>query len=244
MGNIKDHSFLIEKILQETIPFTVFDFQDNKAPKTLGYSIKKDRVSSVVLAEDSLLELGSPEKLSLSRGFWTKKKDLVKNQLLVHTPDLSKQKGASLSFLHFVIIELQENQDPTNTLLFRPMNLTNKLPLVMTRTVPGKLWMRIHKKIFKKFSLYNFGQTIRAHYIHKFPQIKNIDIILAAGDELFISKFEKFSKAAAIISGENRRLQWEEDGIVVCNDLDCNVCDEKAACDTIREVVTFRRRNR
>ncbi len=105
--------------------------------------------------------------------------------------------------------------------------------------------IRIHKKLFKKkFSLYALGQCLCKTYQESIPGLKAIDVILAADNSALVSKFEPICKTAKIISGENKKLKWEADGVVSCDDLNCDVCEEKPTCDTLKDIVVKRMRDK
>ncbi len=240
--DLTDHTLLIRKIQSELSGFGEHVAKDAAAAARLGFSPDLERQSSVVLAEDSLLELGAPGRLSVSRALWTRQPGLVKNRLYVRGDDPAALKGRSVSFLLLVLMELPEGLDPLEAPVAGPMNLTHRLRHVMTRSLPGRLWIRVHKELFDDFSLYNLGQTVRAAYAQRFPELENMDVVIAADDDDLIRRFEAPATAAGVIAGELRKLRWEESGEISCSDLDCSVCDEKPVCDTIREVVAFRRR--
>jgi len=237
-----DHTVLIRQILAGTHLFETQLPPCGEGPERLGFSPDRERVSSVVLAEDTALELGAPGRLSVSRALWTRQRGLVTNRVYVHNDDVAALKGQSVSFLLLVLMELPDGLDPLEAPVAGPMNLTHRLRHVMTRSLPGRLWIRVHNKIIDNFTLINLGRTVRAAYAQKFPEIGNLDVLIAAGDDDFIRGFEGHARAAGVLSGEMRKLRWEESGEISCSDLDCRVCDEKPVCDTIRNVLTFRRR--
>jgi hypothetical protein len=237
-----DHTVLIRQILAGTSGFEVRVAAAGEGPDRLGFSPDRERVSSVVLAGDTALELGAPGRLSVSRALWTRQRGLVSDRLYVHGDAVAAMKGRSVSLLLLVLMELPDGLDPLEGPVASPMNLTHRLPHVMTRSLPGRLWIRVHKKVIDNFSLINLGRTVRAAYAHKFPGIENLDVMIAADDDDFIRGFEGPARAAGVLSGEMRKLRWEASGEISCSDLDCRVCDEKPVCDTIRDVLTFRRR--
>ena len=243
MSGPKDHSTLIAELHHLSGEFTTHPYGDKRSLKALGFNPNQERVSSVVLKEETALELGAPGLLSVSRAFITRDPSIVRDRL--HVVELSPHRtgSESLSLLHVAVLHFPDTMDINDQGPVRLMNLTNRLPRVMTRSIPGRLWVRVHKKLIKKFSLYGWGQVIRAAYEAHYPQVDKIDLFLAAGDDALIGRFAPLAGAAGVIAGENRKLRWEQDGVIACNDLDCAVCDEQVACDTIRQVVTFRRRN-
>ncbi|MBN2724015.1 MAG: hypothetical protein JXR95_08110 [Deltaproteobacteria bacterium] len=239
----QDHTYLINKIREHISFFEEYPWGDSQALDDLKVSSGNKILSSVVLSEDTVLELGPPGKLSVSRGLWTRDSEIVSNKLYLHGDHFLHETAEKQSFLYMVVIQMNDSDRAVEGGVFRIMNMINKIPGIMTKIFPGKLWIRVHRKVGKNFSLFNFAQVVRNEYQTIYPEIKNIDIFIAAGNDELISSFQSIASAAGVISGENTRLKWESEGIIACTDLDCSVCDEKTACDIIRKVVTFRKRN-
>ena len=63
---------------------------------------------------------------------------------------------------------------------------------------------------------------------------------MAADNSTLVEKFAPIATASKIISGDNRKLKWEADGIVSCDDLNCDVCEEQPTCDTLKDIVVKR----
>jgi len=76
-----------------------------------------------------------------------------------------------------------------------------------------------------------------AFFSGKLEYISKIDIILAADNENIISEFETVANAARSIAGDNKKLKWVEDGLLTCEELNCNTCEEKPTCDTLRDII-------
>ncbi len=243
---LKDHLYLITKV-NELIQdpengFVSHSAKDLRECEKIGYGENKKGNVFVVMAEDTVVELGSPKTKSVSTVLWTKKDGIVGGpegtRIWISGKELSDIRQGSVSFLQFIIVQLSDDEDPTDFRLYRLKNLTNKIPGYMTRSIPDKIWVRINKKLMKKkFSLYALGQCLVKSYQESVKGLKAIDIILAADNKELVSQFESICNAAKVISGENKKLKWEADGVVSCDDLNCDVCEEQPTCDTLKDVV-------
>ncbi len=251
-SNLKDHSYLIKKVINYLDDpennFVQHRAGDYKECNKIGYENKRRGDAFVVMDEDTAIELGSPQTDSISRVLLTNRPGFVGrsdgNRIWIGGKDLDKIKSRSVSFLQLILLELEANTDPTDSNLHRLKNLTNKIPGYMTRTVPEKIWIRVHKRLLKKgFSLYSLGQCLYQNYKDSIDGLKKIDIILAADAPELVNKFKPICVAAKIISDENRKLKWEEDGVVSCEDLNCNSCEEQPTCDTLRDIVVKKKRD-
>lgn len=220
--------------------FVVHAPGDAGAVAALGYAPREKRRASVVLAGDTALELGAPGTPSVCRALWTRAPGLVTDRVYV----LGEAGGvaASSSLLLLALVELPEGLDPLESPVAGVLHLTHRLPWVMTRSLSGRLWIRVHRRAAAAFSLGALAQTVRAAYAAERPEIARVDVVVAAGEDALVRAFEPLAAAAGVVDGEHQRLRWEADGEISCSDLDCRTCDEKPVCDTIREVIAFRRR--
>ncbi|MDD5711431.1 MAG: hypothetical protein PHY31_01585 [Smithellaceae bacterium] len=68
-------------------------------------------------------------------------------------------------------------------------------------------------------------------------------ILVAADRPDLVKDLLSIHNRARVIYGENKKLALEADGTISCEDLNCESCSEKEACDTIRDVIVRRRNN-
>ncbi len=242
---IKDHTILIEEVLRiikvDEECYSCFNLGNSDLPENFDYKKESSKGDYVVLGEDTGLELGSPGTLSVSRLLWTNKKNLVKNCAYIIGNSLAEAEGRKISFLQIVMIEVDENIDPYKTELHRIKNLSNIIPGYMTRNLTDKIWIRIHKSLLKKnFTLQALAEVLHRTYLHENPGVKNADILLIADDDEKIESYLQVNEAARLISSENNKNRWIEDGVLTCEDFDCSSCDEQKDCNSIKEIITKR----
>jgi len=203
---------------------------------------KKPDRAVIVTAEDTALELGSPRHPSVSTLLWTNQKDLLSRAIWTAGRDFPRIKESPVSFAQVVMLELESDFDPTGPNIQTLSNLTNRIPGYMTRSIPGKIWIRIHRDLLaREFSLQSLGQCLIQAYHESIPGLKNIEVVLVADNADFVGHLIPIHNRARIIYGENKKLVLEADGTISCEDLDCENCTEKPTCDTLRDVIVKRR---
>ncbi len=120
-------------------------------------------------------------------------------------------------------------------------NLTNRIPGLMTRSLPGKLWIRIGRELASKgFSAADLGQCLYRAYREYSPGIRNIAVIEVVDVPAIVERLNSISVAAARISSTNTRKKMELRQDLYCDEPDCEDCDDKNSCDTLRVVVATR----
>lgn len=240
----KDYYELISVVqeIADKNKFASYRLGDAKICSDLGYNSSGKRNAYIVLEEDTAVELGAPDKESLSITMWTSQRGTLANRLLTYGSDFERLTNKSVSYIQIIMLEFEDGSQAVESDIARIKNLTNKLSGFMTRSMTGKTWIRIGKERLKQgFSLYALGQCLHKAYIDAIPGIKGMDIILITDRDEFIKTFKPVSEAAKIISGDNTKFRWVADGVVSCEELDCENCDDKATCDSINEMLAKRR---
>ena len=240
----KDYYDLIRVVheIAEENKFTVHPLGDAKICGDLGFGGIRKGSASIVLAEDTAVELGAPQKESVSMAMWTSRRGTLRNRLWTSGSDFDKLIDKSVSYIQIIMLEFEDGSQAAEPDIGRIKNLTNKLSGFMTRSMPGKTWIRIDKKRMQEgFSLYALGQCLHKAYLDAIPDIKSMDIILITDHDELIKTLKPVSEIARIISGDNTKFKWVSDGVVTCDELNCDDCEEKATCDSIREMLKKRK---
>jgi CO dehydrogenase/acetyl-CoA synthase beta subunit len=240
----KDYYELIRVVheLAQENEFTSHPLGDAKICNDLGLNSSGTRNACIVLEEDTAVELGAPDKDSLSFTMWTSRRGTLSNRLLTCGTDFDRLMNKSVSYVQIIMLEFEDGSQAVEPDIGRIKNLTNKLSGFMTRSMLGKTWIRIGKERMNQgFSLYALGQCLHKAYRDAIPDIKSMEIILITGHDEIIKILKPVSEAAKIISGGNTKFKWVSDGVVSCDELDCDNCDDKATCDSINEMLAKRK---
>lgn len=242
----QEYRELIEKVftIVHENNLAVYDLGDLKICGDMGYADSKKGNAHIVLAEDTAVELGAPQKDSISMAMWTSRRGTLSDRLWTSGSDFPGLVGASVPFLQIIMLEFDNGSQAVESDIGRIKNLTNRIPGFMTRSMGGKTWIRIDKKLIRKgFSLYALGQCLYKAYTDAIPAIKSMEIILMTDNDALMHAFQPLAEAAHVIAGDNNKFKWIADGVVSCDELNCDRCEEKPACDTIKEILTKRRAN-
>jgi len=242
MTNFKDQAPLIKEIknIVSKNNFLKYSYDNGQEALRLDFKTKKDHNIKpyLVSAEKTALELGSPYDLAFNSLLWTKRSDLLKDRIWVSGSDFRKIKKSPIPFAYLLVFQIPESFDPTDPNFKSNKNLSNKIPGLMTRSLPGKMWIRLHQDLIKNnFSLFSLGQCLVFSFKEKFPELKGFEIFIISENLELIMALESIHKRALLISSENSKLVLEENGLLSCEDFNCSVCSEKEACDTIREAI-------
>ncbi|MBW1810774.1 MAG: hypothetical protein JRJ87_21460 [Deltaproteobacteria bacterium] len=124
--------------------------------------------------------------------------------------------------------------------------LANRLQGYMARTVPGRLWVRASREIIENgFRLRTLGFALLAAYLMDFSQALKAEVILVTGPPEKVKELGPIAAEARVLSGQHRKLTLIENGTYECEDLNCEDCDERDTCDSLRDVyVRYRKRGR
>ncbi|MDD5711432.1 MAG: hypothetical protein PHY31_01590 [Smithellaceae bacterium] len=107
----------------------------------IGYRARTDgrRIASIVTAADTALELGSPKHQTVSTLLWTRHSGVVTDLIATAGRDFPDLRETPVGFAQIVMVELDDTFDPTGPNFQALLNLTNRIPGYMTRSIPGKI---------------------------------------------------------------------------------------------------------
>ncbi len=210
----------------------------------VGLSQRQGGKPTIVMAEDTAVELGHPRDASVNLVLWTYNPDLVEDKVIhLCGPDLDKANGTRLPYAQLILLALRENFDADPFSLESTQFLSNRLPGYMVRMVPGRLWARVSRQALSdglNFSI--LGGALIAAYYDDFPGVEKVEVAFVTAGNEKVTNFSSVAAEAKIITGHNKKLTLIGDGEYECNDLNCDDCDEKEVCDDIREIVILRRK--
>jgi CO dehydrogenase/acetyl-CoA synthase beta subunit len=200
--------------------------------------------TSVVVGAEVGAELGGPGTSSHALVLTTYDEALVEDGLVQCTRmELSAAPKAGLSFAQVVILALAPGAAIDPYELDATSYLANRVEGYMTRTVPGRLWVRVGRSLLERgFSLPALGFALVAAFKMDFEAVLKAQVLLVAGDEGRLSELDPVAAEHKVLSGRHRKLVAAEKGVYDCDDLDCDSCDEKPTCDALTDVAVRYRR--
>jgi len=205
-----------------------------------------ESAKTIVLAEDTAVELGCPSRASVNAVIWTRAgREINDGRVSLIGPDLPHLTGAERDYAQIVMLGLTPEAELDPFQLESPQYLTRRLPGVMARMIPGRLWLRGSREAMAQgldFAL--IGGALRRAYLELAQGIAGVETIFVTQDRETVERFSPLASEAKILAGQHRKVALAASGDYECEELNCESCDEKPVCDQIREVVTIKRRQR
>lgn len=201
----------------------------------------------VILAEDTGVELGHPSTSSLALVLTTARSDLVRHGRVTRLgPDLDEMaQGTRAPFAQIVLLAAPPARTVDRFDLENAQYLTHRLPGYMVRSVPGRLWARVSRRALASgLRIETIGRALVAVYSTDLPGIERVEVVFVTSDGGTIAELAPIAKEAEILAGRHKKLSLGAGGEVECRDLECESCDEKPACDNLRDIVIRRRERR
>ena len=191
---------------------------------------------SIVLREDTWLELGNPNTSSSAPVLVTDSLDLVNDgAITLIGPDVPEARG-SLPFAQILLIASKELQDED----YRKLNSFQyelELAGYMIKAVPSSLtiWSRMSKESAGEgFSFEVLGSAIADRYKSQF-NIPSIEIVFVTSSKEDVEELEDVhQKVTRIISAMNKMIEETS--------FDCSSCEYLEVCADVRQLGALRER--
>jgi CO dehydrogenase/acetyl-CoA synthase beta subunit len=191
---------------------------------------------SIVLKEDTWLELGNPSSSSTAPVLVTDHFELVDDgAITLIGPDVPEVRG-SLPFAQILLIASKELQDED----YRKLNSFQyelELAGYMIKAVPSSLtiWSRISKESADEgFSFEILGRAIADRYKSRFD-IPSLEIVFVTSSKEDVEELEDIHhKVTRIISAMNKMIEETS--------FDCSSCEYLEVCADVRQLGALRER--
>ena len=192
--------------------------------------------ASIVLMEDTWLELGSPSTSSTAPVLVTEILDLVEDgAITLIGPEIPEARG-SLPFAQILLIASGELRDED----YRKINSFQyelELSGYMIKTVPSSLtiWSRVSKdSAGRGFSFEVVGNALIDSYRARFD-IASIEIVFVTSSKQDVEELgDLHQKVTRIISAMNKMIQETS--------FDCSSCEYLDVCGDVRQLGALRER--
>ncbi|MFC1474446.1 hypothetical protein ACFLQK_00240 [bacterium] len=209
-----------------------------------GFTRKGEGTPDLVLAEDTSLELGHPSVPSAAIILMTREKGIVNSgSVTLIGPDIPEAPdGARLPFAQIVLLEIEEDAEPDPFDLDNLQYLMHRLPGYMTRSVPGRLWVRVSGKAGAAgISFHAVGSALLEAYRSDTRGVGGAEFVFVTSSGAAVEELKGIGAEAEILMGRHRKLALAPDGEVECSDLNCDTCEERPVCDDLKDIVIKRR---
>lgn len=195
---------------------------------------------NVVLSDEMAVELGSPQKNSVSCLIWTEKPDLVfDGKISLIGPDIKESSGKSLPFGKIVLMGVSGFDEENTYDRYKEMEAVRyslDLKGYMIRAVSQyqREWSRISREALQKgFSFDVLGAALREEYLKK-DYIHAVEILFVTSSAGDVGELQEMTKnVGRTISALNKMLSEI--------DPDCDECEYNDVCDEVGELKSMRK---
>jgi len=197
----------------------------------------------IILAEDTFVELGNPGVASSSFLVWNDALSaVVDGRITCIGPDIRQSEGQSLPFGQVMILsgaELEEEHYPE---LERTQYTSSQIEGYMLRSVPRKVWSRVSKDAAAKgFCFDTLGRALMSVFRGKHPLLEATEVVFVTSSKEDVVQLDGIGADVRRFSGELRKLVLQQDATYDCTEYDCESCDDKPVCDSVRDWIKLRR---
>lgn len=207
-----------------------------------GYTGKNARTPQIVLEAETACELGHPETPSRSMVLVTFRPLIHDGRVSLVGPDLKDlQGGERRPLAQIVMLTCRPGRPPDPFDLEAAQFLTNRLPGYMVRSVPGRLWVRISRGALDLgLSFHVLGSALIAAY-RGIEGVEAVEVLFVTSSREAVEELARVGVEADILAGRHGKLFPAADGGVECRELDCETCEDREVCDSLRDIVIRRR---
>jgi CO dehydrogenase/acetyl-CoA synthase beta subunit len=212
-------------------------------PKGLAFS----RSDSILLKEDTHLELGHPSVGSCAAALATHDASLIDHgRISLAGPEIQELEGDVVPFAQITLACCRGEIKEIFPLMDRQLHRSARLEGYMIRSVPNVIWARVSKQAVKAgFSFHHLGQWLLKSLWQEIEEIMALEILFVTtcrADIVFLDSIMNRARAKL-----NKILSFEQkaDDTYECTTgNDCEECPEQQVCDSIRDVIKLRKGDR
>jgi hypothetical protein len=199
------------------------------------------------------VELGHPATLSVALLLTTARPALVRDRRITRLgaelDELARRPGP-VPFAQLVLLELDAAAAPDLFALAGAGELVHRLSGYAPRLLRAGIWARVAREaIDAGFSIARLGEALCAAHL-ELAGVRAVEVALLLGDRSLCTALAPLRAEAELRFGRHRRLVLAENADAdapleaECRELDCERCDERPVCDSLRDVRIRRRRAR
>jgi CO dehydrogenase/acetyl-CoA synthase beta subunit len=216
----------------------------NKFPEyisDLGIGLNLNSYKTIILEEETQLELGGIDRYSTSVVFPTNSvQEIEDGRITLIGPEIKNIQENLISFGQIIVLGGKNISETQYTDLQRMQFVSDSIEGFMIRSIPRRFWCRISKEVINKgFSFELLGNAITHLYKTQFPDlIEAVEVLFVSASEENLKKFDiVISKIREIFKKkwEEKVEEWKKR--VDCDyDWACDDCPYNETCESISEI--------
>jgi CO dehydrogenase/acetyl-CoA synthase beta subunit len=219
------------------------DTRGERLVADLPVRVGPDAEAGIIVKEDTFVELGNPSLASSSFVVWNDDLSaVVDGRITCIGPDIQQSGGQSLPFGQVMIVggaELEQEHYPE---LERTQYTSDRIEGYMLRSVPRRVWSRVSKEAAAKgFSFETLGRALMSVFREKHPLLEATEVVFVTSSKEDVDQLDGIAADVRKFSGELRKLVRQQDASYDCTEYDCDSCDDKPVCDSVRDWIKLQR---
>lgn len=201
---------------------------------------------SLILKEDTAVELGGPATSGTSFLLWTDDISLVSDgRVTLVGPDVNETTANVLPFGQVMLAAGPSLSHELQPRLERDLRDAEAVPGYAVRSTGGRIWSRISREARDQgFTLRRLGSTILSQLHQRQAAVTAAEIIFVTSCTEDVQSLEKIGAQVRKLSHDLRRerLKQVSGDVYECQTgVSCDVCADKEVCTEIREIVVIRK---
>jgi len=214
---------------------------------TSGTLNRAESKNTIILKEDTCLELGHPSMGSCYANLATRDSALVENGCITLAgPDFPEIKAEMIPFAQIALVCCKSNVRDVSVKMDRDLHTSVQHDGYMIRSMPNKIWARVSKHAaLSGFSLPELGHSVLNALKRDFREIILAEIFFVTSSREDVSDLNEIIEPARKSLRKLMTFDLTDDDTYECTaSLDCDVCPERPVCDSIRDVIKIRKGDR
>ena len=193
--------------------------------------------SSLVLQEDTALELGNPSIGSLSMLIWCEKGEARDGAVSLVGPDLDEAEGTGLPLAQVVIAAGDFPNEYDSYRDLRDAVYDTKLKGLSVRAMPSKqvLWCRVSREAAAGgFSLGHLGAALLGN-LKEVPGVTGAEALFVTAGSEDIARLSGAAAGARRLVDAMMKMYQEKN-------FDCETCEYQDVCETVMDLKKIRKK--
>jgi CO dehydrogenase/acetyl-CoA synthase beta subunit len=211
-------------------------------------TLKRKRLNpTIILKEDTHLELGHPSVGSCSAALATRDTSLIENGLVTLIgPDVPGMDEPRNPFAQIALAYCQGDVKGISQSMDRHLHRSAQSDGYMIRSVPHLIWARVSKEAAASgFSLFDLGRRLLKGLWYECEGVTGAEIIFVTTSREHVSAVEDIVEVARAKLRKILSFEIKDDDTYECTaSEDCEDCPEQVVCDNIRDVIKLRKGDR
>jgi CO dehydrogenase/acetyl-CoA synthase beta subunit len=201
---------------------------------------------TLILKEDTAVELGGPATAGTTFLLWTDDVSLVSDgRVTLIGPDITETAETVLPFGQVTLIAGSSLNKDLQPRLERDLRDAEAVPGYAVRSTGWRIWSRVsHKASEQGFSLRELGSNILSQLHLGQTAIAAAEIVFVTSSVEDVQSLERIGAQVRKLSHDLRRerLKQVSDDVYECRSgVSCDVCSDNEVCTDIRQIVAIRK---